>query len=164
METLPNYLSIVCFVLMSIFVLAGVAMRFIIQAPFPWGEEISRYLMVVAVALGIGQGVREKAHLGVTMIVSAVPPLVGRIMDVVASLICIFAYSLISYCAYSFTMRNYRFGQKSPALDLPMYVMYAILAIGFVMSAVESLNMLFRLFSTPMAEKQRGSADTMHLG
>lgn len=134
-----SWVSMLCFVLMSVFVLAGVVMRFLLQIPFSWGEEISRYLMVVAITLGIGMGVRDKAHLGVAMVVDTVPPRVSRVMKIIACIINIFGYLFLAYVSYEFTAMNHEFGQESPALTLPMWIMYAVMLIGFFLSAVESV-------------------------
>ncbi len=161
---IQDYVSMICFVCMSIFVLTGVVMRFVLQIPFPWGEEISRYLMVVAVALGIGQGVREKAHLGVTMVVAAVPVKIGKVMEIIACIINICAYAFVTYFAWEFTVRNQRFGQKSPALDFPMYIMYGIVTFGFFLSALESLNLVLILLGYGPQEKQAEEHEEILLG
>ncbi len=134
-----SWASMICFVLMSVFVLAGVVMRFVLQIPFSWGEEISRYLMVVAITLGIGMGVKEKAHLGVAMVVDTVPARAGFFMKCVAYAINIFGYLFLTAVSCEFTAMNFEFGQESPALTLPMWIMYAVMTIGFCLSALESV-------------------------
>ena len=65
--------SMLCMTGMVIAVLVGVALRFIFRMPNPYGEEISRYLLIAAVFIGISLAQRERAHLGIDNLVMVLP-------------------------------------------------------------------------------------------
>ena len=163
LASFQSWVSIICFVFMSVFVLAGVVMRFVLQIPFSWGEEISRYLMVVAVTLGIGMGVREKAHLGVAMAVDAAPARIGRVMKIIAYGINTFGYLFLACVSYEFTEMNREFGQESPALALPMWMMYAVMMLGFFLSALESVVGLIGFLRAGREEPIEPDREEQHL-
>jgi C4-dicarboxylate transporter DctQ subunit len=156
-----DYVSMVCFVLMGIFVLTSVFMRFVIQVPFSWGEEISRYLMVVGIMLGIGLGVKENTHLGVTMFVEAMPHKVCKILKLFTFIINIFAYGLLTYVSFMFMISNYHFAQRSPALDIPMWWMYGIVALGFLLSMMESINALMLFIKRKQPDEKDDENDSV---
>lgn len=139
-----NIISITCFVLMSIFVLTGVAMRFVFKIPFTWGEEISRYLMVCGVLIGISMGVREKAHLGVTVFIGMMPPKMAKYVSMLGNVITTLAYFVLVYLSYLFITSTYQYGQRSPALDIPMHLVYCVLFLGFLISAIESIIVIYQ--------------------
>jgi len=64
-----SWITVICFALMCLIVIIGIIMRFILKTPNPYGEEASRYLMVCGIFIGVSIGVRQRAHLGVTVIV-----------------------------------------------------------------------------------------------
>ena len=132
-------ISITCMVLMCVFILAAVVMRFILRIPFPWGEEASRYLMIITVMIGVAIGVKERVHLGVTFVTNAVPRAVGQIMQFIKSLIVIGVFALLAWLAFRFTALNFQFGQSSPALNIPMFIMSAVMVFGFSLSCLDSI-------------------------
>lgn len=142
--TIQNIFSIVPLVAMCFIVLASVIMRYVLKVPFTWGEEAARYLMVFASMIAIGMGVREKAHLGVTMIVGALPKKIQFYVSAFAQVLVILIFGLLAYLSSVFIRNQYQYGQTSAALKLPMYLVYGMMLMGFGFGAIEGIYVFYR--------------------
>lgn len=135
--------SMICMTGVVVTVLVGVALRFIFKAPNPYGEELSRYLLVAAVFVGISIAQRERAHLGIDTLVNTLPKKLNSAVRCFTDVLSAFIYGFLAYESYNFVIITKQFGQKSPSMTfLPMYIIYAFMFCGFTLSAVTTLLMI----------------------
>jgi C4-dicarboxylate transporter DctQ subunit len=146
---------------MAVVTLAGVVMRFVLKIPNMWGEEITRYLMVLGVYLGVACGCRTRSHLSVEGIVARLPKAAARTVNILTRLIVIGAYILFAVYAVKLTMTQFEMGQTSPAMQLPMWIVYVVLTAGFVLAALAETLLFFNDFVAKepflIEHKKRGS-------
>ena len=133
----------VCFVFMTVLVLAGVLTRFVLHIPFMWSEEASRYLMVAGTFVGISIAARDKSHLGLSLVVDSLPHKAGMALKIFSEIICIVIYCLLAYYAIEFLLQVKATPTKSAALSfMPMWVVYIPVALGLILTIIRVL-MLF---------------------
>ena len=145
--------SIICMTGMVIAVLVGVALRFVFRMPNPYGEEISRYLLIAAVFIGISLAQRERAHLGIDNLVMALPKKWAARLRCFTDLLSAFIYIFLAYESFLFTELTASFGQKSPSMAfLPMAFIYSFMMIGFSLSALTTIMMVISeyVFNIPL--------------
>ena len=120
-----------------------VIMRYFLRAPFVWSEEISRYMLVWSAIIGVSLAVRERKHISVDFL----PILFGERSHRWFSLI-----SLVSVLAFSCIMvtasiplieRLAAIGQTSPALGIPMWMVYSAVPVGFGLTILRTIQALF---------------------
>ncbi|GEM_PF-348511 len=138
-----SFITIVCFALMCVFVIAGIVMRFILKIPNQYGEEASRYLMICGIFIGVSIGVRQKAHLGVTIVAEKLPGKLSKTVFVAAGIITTLGYLVLTFYAFRFVRMMYGFGQTSPAMNVPMYLIYSAILAGLFLSSVRSVMMFW---------------------
>ncbi|MDR3073736.1 MAG: TRAP transporter small permease subunit, partial [Deltaproteobacteria bacterium] len=63
-DKLEEYVCFVTLAIMSIAVLLQIINRSFLGRPFPYGEELARYMMVWATMFGTSAGVKIGAHVG----------------------------------------------------------------------------------------------------
>lgn len=141
-----SVVTVVCFIVMSCLVLAGIVSRFFLHVPFIWVEEASRYLMITAIVIGISAACRKKAHIGLTFFVDALPPKGGKVIAVTARVIEVFAYLVLIVSSIVFIQRIRKFDQRSAAMLIPMWIVYFPLLVGFVISLIRTLMLLWNDF------------------
>lgn len=108
--------------------------RYVIFYSIPWSEEASRYLFVAMILLGINIGISENMMVRIDIIDNFLSPKVKKIMEIGRQILAL----LISVVFFVSTFDMIRIGryQMSPALRLPMSVMYGILCIGFLLACI----------------------------
>ena len=139
-----NVFSMLCLTGMVVTVLVGVALRFVFKTPNPYGEEISRYLLIAAVFVGISLAQRERAHLGIDTLVGALPVRAGAFVRLFTDVLSMGIYVFLAYESWNFTRITHAYGQKSPSMTfLPMSVIYSFMFVGFTLSAITTGMMIF---------------------
>lgn len=146
LDMIEDYVAVACFTVMSIVVLVAVFLRYVVQYPFPWGEELARYLMIWGIFMGISIGTRKKAHLGVEAFVNMTPAKVRKGLLFLSQAILLVSYVVIAYLSLDLTLTIKENGQVTPSLRLPMYFIYGALPVGFVLSAIRAAQVLWNDF------------------
>ncbi|GFN21706.1 TRAP transporter small permease [Thermanaeromonas sp. C210] len=137
LETAARGLSLllgVLMLLMVVVIFAQVIARYVLHNSLSWSEEIGRYLFIWITFLGAVIGVKERLHVGVDVVVNAVPPGVRRIPVLVGNLL------MIVFVAYmlqgSFKLLELGRHQVSPATSIPMLYPYLILPLASILMLV----------------------------
>lgn len=101
-----------------------------------WTEELARYLMVWTVFIGAAIGAKLGAHVGVEAFITLLPARFTRRCLLLGGVIsAAFSLFLVWY-GLEVVQRIIDAGQVSPALEIPMFYVYAILPAGALLMAV----------------------------
>ncbi|XEC93327.1 TRAP transporter small permease [Paenibacillus tarimensis] len=125
----------------------GVIMRYVINNPQPWVEEISRYTIVWGAMLGIPIALRNNHHIQVDMLYEKLPEFMRRWVDFFATSIGVLFCAFYTY--YGLILVGKRFGSGLLSMDvgIPMWIVYLILPISgimFLLRFIERLVYLLR--------------------
>lgn len=114
---------------MVVAIFLQVFFRFVIRSPLYWTEELSRYSFVYVVFIGAAWAGKKNMHLGVDYFTSKLPDTAVRILRVILDgLILLFSAVIVIVGAQVVPIN---FKQFSPALSIPMGMVYAAIPIGF---------------------------------
>ncbi|WP_303963926.1 TRAP transporter small permease [Succinatimonas hippei] len=133
-QCFSKHLIAVCMVVMMTVIFVQTMTRYVVFYSIPWSEELSRYLYVTLTLMGVNLAVTSKQLVRIDIIDNFVK---GNTLNVIR---CALAFVITVIFFYSsFGMIDVSQYQHSPALGISMQVMYVILGIGFLMSAVACL-------------------------
>ncbi len=124
--------------LISLIIMFQVIMRYIFKAAQPWPEELARYCLVCSTMLSMGYCIRHNAMLRVDMLVKLLPKPLMRLMDIIIQLLSLALYSYLFYHSFFVVMMAKNSMQLSPAMQLPMYILYAFATVGFGLAVIRS--------------------------
>lgn len=164
LNRIESAIAMAAFSFMLIDVLAGVVMRYVLQVPFPWGEEAARYLMVTGIMGGIGIGVKEGAHLNVELFRSFLPKAPQKAVTFLADCITLACFVFLVYVSYIFISMNKSFGQLTAALNIPIYYIYYILIVGFIISTIEHIVIMYRKYVLGVTDTGSGELPKEEMG
>ena len=68
-----DWLSVVLFLIIFILALCQICMRYVLNKPLVWSEELIRYAFVWICYLGWVLGTRNRSHIQITIIVNLLP-------------------------------------------------------------------------------------------
>jgi TRAP-type C4-dicarboxylate transport system permease small subunit len=122
-------------VVMSGVVLMQVFFRFVIYLPFPWSEEIARYLMIWMGMLGSFVALRKGRHIGVTFLVERLPVGLNRVLTPLIQIALIAFLFIIAVQGWKLALFNA--SQKSPAMMIPMIYPYLAVPAGAALMILE---------------------------
>ncbi|MBQ9979436.1 MAG: TRAP transporter small permease [Oscillospiraceae bacterium] len=154
-EDVLVFLTVVAMVLV---VCWSVLCRRVFMIPFLVGEELSRYLMIWGVFIGIAIGVRRKSHVGIRALVDVLPIGSQRVVDIIQLVITTVMYVVFGIVAFGMILKFMKTGQTSTMLRLPMSFVYTILPIGFWLSAIHSVQEIIQYVRDMRAPKEQEAA------
>lgn len=112
-------------------VIADVVARATLNMSFSWANEATRYAIIWMTFLGAAMGARRGAHISIDVLSEMLPPAVAlltvRAAAGVASVTCL----VLCAVGVQLVARMAGFGQTSPAMLAPMWLVYCALPLGF---------------------------------
>lgn len=125
---------------MCIIVFLGVVLRFI-GIPFSVSDELSRYLMIWCIYIGVIVATRERAHVGVEVLVAMLPKAVQKIINVFASFVTLATLIWLFYLTLTWVLSTMQGNiQLTPLMKIPYYTVYISMPIGFGLSIIEQIK------------------------
>lgn len=151
-EDLEESLLMILLVAISVVMMAQVIMRYFFRQSMSWPEEFCRFCFVYSGFLSMGYCVRKGKMLKVDILVTFFPKFLQRILDLVGRFITLLFFGYLGFYAYQATMNSYRGGMTSPAMEIPMWIIYAAVLIGSTLGFIRQIQDLYRFFKP--AEKE----------
>lgn len=122
-------LIMMCVILVQVFT------RYVIFYSLPWSEELSRYLFVFIVIIGINIAVTQDKLIKIDAVQNMVKSVRGRtglsLLHVIAGIVACVLIAM--YATDLFPVGKV---QKSPAMRIPMIIMYSVVFVGYVLSTI----------------------------
>ena len=115
-------------------VLLQVLMRYLFAYPNPWSEEVSRFCFIWLSLLGASLAVEHRAHFGFDQVTKALAPRAKRVVERFAgAVVLLFSLLLIGT---GIALMDLTLGERSPALNLPVALVYAAAPVSGVLMVV----------------------------
>ncbi len=148
-ERLAAYPCIFATGAMTVVVILGVLFRYVLQSPLSWSEEVARYLMIWAASLAISIGVMRREHLGITFLISRIPPSAQKYVAILVNLAVLWFLWILTKFGYYMALEGQT--QLSPVLaKYRINMMWALSAIpvagalAIIQTALQIVIDLFR--------------------
>lgn len=122
--------TIICFL--------QVIFRYLLNNSLSWSEELCRYLFVGMVFIGAGIGVLQKKHMAIDLFVNKFPDRVKKFINLIISLIM--ALYGLTFIYYSINLALMNMEQYSPALTIPVGLIYLLLPFGGLLIVINSIR------------------------
>jgi TRAP-type C4-dicarboxylate transport system permease small subunit len=147
-ERLAAYPCIAATGAMTVVVLLGVMFRYVLQSPLSWSEEVARYLMIWAASLAISIGIMRREHLGITFLISRIPPRAQKYVAFLVNLAVLWFLWILTKFGYYMALEGQT--QLSPVLAKyrinMMWSLSAIPVAGALAIVQTLLQMMIDLF------------------
>ncbi len=101
-----------------------VVLRYGFHYDFTWFNEFARYTCIFMTFLGASIAVKTGAHFSMDALVQSVPDRPAHLMKVIVNLGCALFCVVVVYYGTLHCIKLHRFGVKTSAMQIPMYVPY----------------------------------------
>ena len=153
-EKLELSIFVILMTLMTIIIFVQVIMRYVMKNSLVWSEELARYLFIWLIYLGISYGAKCMKHIKIEDALGLFPiafrPKVVLIGDFVFFMFSVF----ISYTAFTIVLKQLKLGQESPAMNMPIWIIYAAPMVGFGLTAIRLIQTI--LYRVKQNDTHRG--------
>ncbi len=143
-EHFEEFLIVVLLTIMTASIFYQVIMRYVFLKSPSWTEELTRFSFIWCAYFGVSLGIKKDAHISVMAAMHLLPAKGQKVMKIVADLVFLGFAILILYLGVQTTGTIAMLGRKSPALEIPMYYVYAALPVGFVCIIFRLLQSLYK--------------------
>lgn len=133
----------ICITLMSVItVVLGVQvfMRYVMHASLSWSEELARYCFIWLVYIGISYGAKIMRHIKIDAGLYLFPKNTRKYVVIVGDVVFFLFALVIVYYAWNLVGRQIKLGQLSPAMQIPMWIVYAAPLVGFILTAIRQIQ------------------------
>jgi len=126
----------------------GVALRYLMNSPQVWTDELVSYLIVLLVMLAAAEVLRRGEHISIDLLVERLGPRATFAVDVAGMLGVIVVSLVLIVSGWDMAEFSATMGIKSVGyLAVPMWLPQATLPLGFALLALAALNRLLRLLT-----------------
>lgn len=120
--------------IMTLDVLWGVLTRYIMGSQASWSEELARFLLIWIGILGAAYASGQKMHLAIELLKPKLKPGGQRRLTLFINLMVIlFALTVMVIGGLRLIYITQTLGQLSPALRLPMALIYAVVPLSGIL-------------------------------
>ncbi len=155
LKRLDEWLIAILLAAMTLLTFSQVVMRYVFNSGFTWALEMTTVLFAGMIFIGISYGVRVGAHIGVDALVKLMPNKLRRTVSIVAVLLCLVYAGMVIYGSMQYVLKMKEAGIELEDMAIPMWIVRAILPLGFVLLVLRFLPVLINLIS--------GKSDRLHL-
>lgn len=135
-QNIMHSLSGIALSVFMVIIIIEIFTRYVVFHSLPWSEELSRYVFIFMLMMSLNLCISSKMLIKIDAIDTLVKGFPGKILIAVREFIGLFVCTGIAI----FCTNLFRVGmiQKSPAIRLPMIIMYSIVFFGFCLSSISA--------------------------
>ncbi|WP_202397157.1 TRAP transporter small permease [Teichococcus coralli] len=120
-------------VFMTLVTFYQVVLRYVFNDGLLWGQEAVLYAFGWLVMLGLGYGVRTRAHLGIDILVKALTPRHRRTIGLVAVALCIIYAGLLAYGSWIYMDTIRMVGIEAQDIPVERWLLITVMPFGFLL-------------------------------
>ncbi len=151
-EKIGTYISITYGVLVFLLVFSGIILRllFTFQSqigvdlirPFPWSEELSRWLLIALTFISSSVALKKGEHVGIELIVGKMPKISRKIVSVTTSVLILIFLGICLYTTFTVALQGVQ--QTGDVIPLSMIWVKIHLPLGFAFMMIHTLSYIIQ--------------------
>ena len=142
LASVAGAITAVALVVYTLIIVVNVALRHAFNTPLFWAYEVSTYLFIYSVFLGGSVALMRCELMCTSDLRDRLPHIPRRMLEVLSHGVAMLFSGLAATFSWTLLEHAIRKGTMSPALEIPMYVVYLPLPLGFALMALFSFVLL----------------------
>jgi len=123
----------ICAFIMASIITLDITLRYVFNAPFKWVCELSSYLLLVIVFLGLAYTHKERGHINADVLLRRLPARVQKWATVLNSIAFLICTAFLFKINLGFLLTSVKFGTTSQtSWDVPLAPWQAIMPLGLI--------------------------------
>ena len=149
-EHFEEVLMVIFLILIACVMMLQVVVR---KIPFiqslTWAEEFSRFMWIMSVFISLPYTIRKSNMLRVSVVLDLLPQTLRKVINlcvdvIVGACMALLAYHCVECLKWSAgTMLEGAKAETSPAMNWPMWWLYAVALFGFILATLRAVQMFF---------------------
>ncbi|MBF9023518.1 TRAP transporter small permease subunit [Rhodobacterales bacterium FZCC0069] len=143
-EHLEKALATILLASIVVLIAVNVFMRYVLNASLSWGEELTLWLFVWFVWIGISYAFHTGDHVRITILRDTVAPRVQILIDAFVGLLVLLFLGILTVECIKLINQPFVASQTSVVLQLPIPIFYASAPVGAALAAFRVVQHLAR--------------------
>ena len=139
-EYLEITLCVILMALMTTLIFVQVVMRYVFSSSLSWSEELTRYVFIWLIYLGISYGCKIIKHIKIDAAMYLFPKKVRPYIAIVGDVIFLAFAIYIAVTGFQLCGMQMKLGKTSPAMYLPLEYVYAAPPVGLTLAAIRKIQ------------------------
>lgn len=132
-------LSSILMLILTLLTILQVFVRFFLQIPLPWVEELARYIMIAMIYIGAAVAIHKKEHLNVELLDMILKESKKRVLGITHQLLIIVFLVYLVYVTADYILFQIQIGQVTPALQISMAWPVSAILLGGILMLIHSI-------------------------
>ncbi len=148
MKTILDYINrvtekiekfIVCFsiIAMTVNSTANAMGRYFFNKSIFFAEELNQFLIVAVTFIGFAYAVRKGRNIRMTAVYDYLSYKAKKVINTFIAITTSLLMFFLAYEAYFYVMNLQSLNRLSPALQFPVYIIYSIVPVGFLIAGIQ---------------------------
>jgi len=125
---------------MAAILIAGVIARTVFNSSLSFTEEVGQALNMAVTFLGIGYCAKMARHISMSVVFDLVNEKIKKVLMCIITLFTGIIMIYLVYISVLYTISVFNLGRVTPALRIPMWIIYLAVPIGFLFGAIEYIR------------------------
>ncbi len=147
-KNLEEYLCCILMFFLSMLLIVQVFFRYFLGQSLTWSEELARYMFVWLVYLGVPYGCLLMRHIKIDAGLMLFPKCVRKHVVLIGEISFFVLALVVAYYSALFDYKQFKIGLVSPALKIPMWVIYLAPFVGFSLAAIRQFQVIVKSLKT----------------
>ena len=144
-DYLEEALMVILLAVISVVIFLQVIFRYCFKNALAWPEEFARYCFIYSAFLSFGYCIKHDRLLKVDVVVNFMSQKVQRIIAVFNQFVMLGLFCYLFYYSLDVVRTSFMSGQVSTAMEMPMYILYLCIPIGFGLGIIRNIQYLFNM-------------------
>lgn len=157
LNSLLGYAAGLGILLMGLILFYEVVMRYFLNSPTIWAQEVSIYIFMWTMLAGAAYTLHVDKHVRIDLLLMKLSPRTQKIMEFLTSIVGMVFSAFVTYQAYGMIAASFRYGKLSATpLRVPLWIPQTSMLIGFALLTLEFLFITNRKYSEISGNKETG--------
>ena len=128
-------------------------MRYCFKAPIFWSDDVCCFCLALSAFFCLPYSIRWRTAIRVDTFASMLPKAAQRILQVVCDVIMLVFLGICVKGGFDLVGNASKIAQKSPALQIPVHILYAVMTFCFCLAIFRTVQVLVLEFTAKKEAK-----------
>lgn len=133
------WLTAALFVALTVVTFLGVVMRYFLNDPFIWLEEMQLALFLAMIYLGCGSAFRHGGHVAIDFLVATFPRSLAKVVEYAVHLIVVGVLAYFAWQGLEQAAAMAEISRTTNILNIPAVLIYGTVPVGLVWAIINYL-------------------------
>ncbi len=124
-------------IIMATNTIANVFGRYVFSQSIYFTEELNEFLIIIITFMGLGYVTRKGRHIRMSAFYDLLPNRSKKLLMIVIAAVTAVAMFILAWYAFEYVEKMARRGRVTPALQVPLYMTYLWVIVGFALTGVQ---------------------------